>query len=81
LIDRESCKYYEYYKEDPTLQENVDPCTFSEILQFSDRYDKIMMAIGCTFALANGVSIIFYANPLKDLINSFDPNSDTKMVL
>jgi len=32
-----------------------------------------MIGLGCFFALANGVSLIFYAVPLKSLIMAFDP--------
>jgi len=34
------------------------------------------MAIGCFFSLANGFSLVLYAQPLKNLINAFDPHSN-----
>lgn len=40
-----------------------------------------MMAIGCFFSLSNGFSLVLYAQPVKDLINAFDPHSSKEEVL
>jgi hypothetical protein len=34
------------------------------------------MILGAFFSIANGLSMIFYARPLKDLINAYRPNYD-----
>ena len=34
------------------------------------------MVFGSIFSIANGFSLIFYARPLKDLINAYKPNYD-----
>ena len=34
------------------------------------------MLLGCIFSITNGFSMIFYARPLKDLINAYRPNYD-----
>lgn len=51
----------------------VEPCTFTELFRFADQYDCLLMILGSIFSVANGFSIIFYARPLKDLINSYRP--------
>jgi len=39
------------------------------------------MFFGSIFSVTNGVSIIFYAAPLGDLINAFNPASDTENLI
>ena len=34
------------------------------------------MILGSIFSITNGCSMIFYAKPLKDLINAYKPNYD-----
>jgi ATP-binding cassette subfamily B (MDR/TAP) protein 1 len=77
----ESCDYYSLYKDDATLKKETLPCSFAQLVRFSNPLDKILMAFGCLFALGNGVSLVFYAQPLKDLIMAFDPHSNPDEIL
>jgi len=43
---------------------------------FADKYDRLLMILGSIFSITNGCSMIFYAKPLKDLINAYKPNYD-----
>ena len=74
--EQENGNFYSLYKEDDTLKKEVQPCKFRELLRFSSWLDKLLMALGSFFALGNGVSLIFYSQPLKDLVMAFDPHSD-----
>lgn len=77
----ESCDYYSLYKEDATLKKDNQPCSLAQLVRFSSILDKVLMAMGCFFALGNGISLIFYAQPLKDLIMAFDPHSNPQEIL
>lgn len=63
------------------MKQDTLPCKFSQLVRFSDIFDKILMTLGCFFALGNGISLIFYAQPLKDLIMAFDPHTTVDQVL
>ena len=54
---------------------DIKPCSYKDLLRFSDKFDKILMLFGSIFSVMNGISIIFYAAPLGDLINAFNPAS------
>ncbi len=58
---------------EPQNDATLEPCKFSELFRFSDRQDKLLMILGSIFSIANGFSLIFYARPLKDLINAYKP--------
>jgi ATP-binding cassette subfamily B (MDR/TAP) protein 1 len=51
----------------------AQPCSFTDLFRFADQYDRMLMVLGSIFSIANGFSMIFYAKPLKDLINSYRP--------
>ena len=59
----------------------IGPCTYKDLLKFSDRYDKVLMFLGSIFSVTNGLSIIFYAAPLKDLIKAFNPAADMENLI
>jgi ATP-binding cassette, subfamily B (MDR/TAP), member 1 len=63
------------------LKKGAQPCTFRQLVRFSSLLDKLLMTLGCCFALGNGISLIFYAQPLKDLIMAFDPHSNPDQIL
>ena len=54
----------------------MEPCSFKDLIRFADKWDRLLMVLGSIFSIANGFSMIFYARPLKDLINAYKPNYD-----
>ena len=62
--------------EDELDEKDVQPCRFRDLIRFADRYDKVLMILGSIFSITNGCSLIFYAKPLKDLINAYKPSYD-----
>lgn len=51
--------------------DDVPPASYSDLFYFADRLDYVIMAIAALFSLGNGVSIVFYAIPIKQLISAF----------
>jgi hypothetical protein len=39
------------------------------------------MLMGCFFSIGNGVSLIFYAEPLKGMIKAFDPENNPDQII
>lgn len=39
------------------------------------------MVIGTLFSLGNGVSLVFYAEPLGKLVNAFAPGKNTQAIV
>jgi ATP-binding cassette subfamily B (MDR/TAP) protein 1 len=56
---------------DPSLQDDLKPSTYMQLFHFADKYDWVLMGLALLFSLGNGVSIVFYSIPLKQLINAF----------
>lgn len=63
------------------MQKEVEPATIRELFRFADRKDFILMLIGTIFSLANGVSLIFYAQPFGQLVEAFAPNKDPQEIV
>ena len=52
-------------------QEEVKPAPYLKLFYFADRTDHILMVIATLFSIGTGVSIVFYAHPLGQLIGAF----------
>lgn len=37
------------------------------MFRYADRWDYLLLAVGLVCAMANGVGLVFYANPYGDL--------------
>lgn len=63
------------------MLKDTPPCSFFELFAFADRCDMVLMLIGAMFALGNGLTIIFYSQPLSDLANTFAPNHNPNTIV
>lgn len=69
------------YKNDPSLDPDVEPVGFLGLFRYADKYDYLLLGLGLIFAMANGVGLVFYSNPFGDLTEAFAPGADPTVIV